>query len=99
MTRDTCTVGWTGRGWLSTTWMGGPWYSTSCGVGFCFVFDMVQHWHGWRVAMPFFFASSLTWRYLVHARRDAMSGFLFVLTWVGDCKRNFETSYAAVLMP
>ena len=28
-----------------------------------------------------------------------MSGFLFVLTWVVDCKTNFETSYAAVLMP
>ena len=30
-------------------------------------------------------------------RRDV--GFLFVLTWVGDCKTNFETFCAAVLMP
>ena len=45
-----------------------------CDVGFCFVFDMVQHWRGWRVAMSDF-ASSLTWRCLVHAWRDATSDF------------------------
>ena len=32
----------------------------------------------------------------IHARRDAMSGFLFVLTWVGDCKTYFEGCYGAV---
>ena len=32
----------------------------------------------------------------IHARSDAMSGFLFVLTWVGDCKTYFEGCYGAV---
>ena len=34
----------------------------------------------------------------IHARRDAMSGFVFVFTWVVDRKKNFETSCVAVLM-
>ena len=38
------------------------------------------------------------WSSNIHARRDAMSGFLFVVAWVVDRKTNFETSYAAVLM-
>ena len=32
----------------------------------------------------------------IHARRDAMSGFLFVLTWVGDCKTYLDGCYGAV---
>ena len=33
----------------------------SCDDGFCFVFDIAQHWYGWRVAMSVS-TSSLTLR-------------------------------------
>ena len=61
----------------SLTWFGdvGP-CTERCDVGFCFVFDMVQHWRGRRVAMSDF-ASSLTWRCLVRARRDATSDLVW----------------------
>ena len=49
-----------------------------CDVGFCFVFDLV--WRCWsvhgRVAMSDF-VSSLTWRCLVHAWRDATSDLVW----------------------
>ena len=66
----------------------------SCNVGICFVFGMVQYRYcGWRGKWVL-----RLWSSNIHARRDAMCGFLFVLTWIVNRKTNFETSYAAVLM-
>ena len=74
----------------SLTWFGdvGP-CTESCDVGFCFVFDMVQYRRrGWREESEY---GSYGPASNIHARRDAMSGFLFVLTLV-----YFEECYGAV---